>query len=119
IIPKVNIGAIRGGLPYKITNTTQQCAIYIDVRITPAQNPLDIREELRGLLDGAGLSGEVELFLYRPSFEADMGKAAPLTAAIGGAHEALLGTPLQQAKPVFTSMWRDVNPFNEMRIPAL
>ena len=27
IVPKVNIGAIRGGVPYKITKTVQQCAI--------------------------------------------------------------------------------------------
>jgi acetylornithine deacetylase/succinyl-diaminopimelate desuccinylase-like protein len=119
VVPKVNIGAIRGGLPYKITNTTQQCAIYVDVRTTPEQNPLDIRVQLEGLLSDAGLPGEVELFLYRPSFEADMKKAEPLAAAITRAHEAIIGTPPKAAAPVFSSMWRDVNPFNEMRIPAL
>lgn len=119
IVPKVNIGAIRGGLPYKITNTTQQCALYVDVRITPAQHPLDVREELRGLLDAAGLPGEVELFLYRASFEADPVRVQPLRSAITRAHEAIVGTPLKPATPVFSSMWRDVNPFNEMRIPAL
>ena len=44
IVPRVNIGAIRGGVPYKITKTVQQCAIYVDVRTTPVQNPLDIRD---------------------------------------------------------------------------
>src|SRR5437660_1722401 len=57
IVPRVNIGAIRGGVPYKITKTVQQCAIYLDVRITPVQNPLDIREDLRRLVAGAGLGG--------------------------------------------------------------
>ena len=47
VVPKVNIGAIRGGVPWKITKTVQQCAIYVDVRITPVQEPLDVREELR------------------------------------------------------------------------
>ena len=32
VVPKINIGAIRGGVPYKITKTVQQCAIYLDVR---------------------------------------------------------------------------------------
>src|SRR5437899_8246343 len=50
IVPRVNIGAIRGGVPYKITKTVQQCAIYLDVRITPVQNPLDIREDLHRLV---------------------------------------------------------------------
>jgi acetylornithine deacetylase/succinyl-diaminopimelate desuccinylase-like protein len=119
IVPKVNIGAIRGGVPYKITKTVQQCAIYVDVRTTPVQNPLDIREDLRRLMASAGLQGEVELYTYRPSFEADAQKVEPLRAAITRAHRAMLGTDPKPATPPFSSMWRDINPFNEMRIPAL
>src|SRR6185437_10615079 len=65
IVPKVNFGAIRGGVPWKITKTVQQCAIYVDVRITPIQDPLDIREDLRRLLSDAKLAGEIELYAYR------------------------------------------------------
>ncbi len=119
IVPRVNIGAIRGGVPYKITKTVQQCAIYVDVRITPVQNPLDIREELRRLVAGAGLEGEVELYTYRPSFEADPRKVEPLKSAITRAHQAMLGTAPKAAAPPFSSMWRDINCFNEMRIPAI
>jgi acetylornithine deacetylase/succinyl-diaminopimelate desuccinylase-like protein len=119
VIPKVNIGAIRGGVPYKITKTVQQCAIYVDVRITPVQHPLDIRQELRHLMASAGLDGEVELYTYRPAFEADEQKVAPLRAAITRAHRAMLGTDPRPATPPFSSMWRDINPFNEMRIPAM
>ncbi len=93
IVPRVNIGAIRGGVPYKITKTVQQCAIYVDVRITPVQNPLDVREELRGIVSAAGLEGEVELYTYRPAFEADPQKVEPLAGAITRAHQAILGTP--------------------------
>lgn len=119
IVPRVNIGAIRGGVPYKITKTVQQCAIYVDVRVTPVQNPLDVREELRGLLAGLGLDGEVELYVYRPAYEADPVKVQPLAAAIGRAHEALIGGAPPPASPPFSSMWRDINCFNEMRIPAI
>jgi acetylornithine deacetylase/succinyl-diaminopimelate desuccinylase-like protein len=119
IVPKVNIGAIRGGVPYKITKTVQQCAIYVDVRTTPVQNPLDIREDLRRLVASLGVEGEVELYTYRPSFEADAQKVEPLRAAISRAHRAMLGTDPKPATPPFSSMWRDINPFNEMRIPAL
>jgi len=119
VVPRVNIGAIRGGVPYKITKTVQQCAVYVDVRITPAQDPLDVREELRGLLAGLGLEGEVELYTYRPAFEADPRKVAPLVGAITRAHQGLLGTTPKPAAPPFSSMWRDINPFNEMRIPAV
>ncbi|HXH83141.1 MAG TPA: M20/M25/M40 family metallo-hydrolase [Candidatus Tectomicrobia bacterium] len=119
VVPRVNIGAIRGGVPYKITKTVQQCAIYVDVRITPIQDPLDVREELRGLLVGLGLEGEVELYTYRPAFEADPRKVEPLVGAITRAHRAILGTTPRPAAPPFSSMWRDINPFNEMRIPAV
>jgi acetylornithine deacetylase/succinyl-diaminopimelate desuccinylase-like protein len=119
VVPRAQIGAIRGGIPWKITNTAQQCAVYVDVRLTPVQNPLDVRAELAGLLSEAGLNGEVELFLYRPGYEADMQKAKPLTGAISRAHRALLGGEPGLARPNFTSMWRDVNCFNEMRIPAI
>jgi acetylornithine deacetylase/succinyl-diaminopimelate desuccinylase-like protein len=119
IVPRINIGAIRGGVPYKITKTVQQCAIYLDVRTTPVQNPLDIREDLRSLVSGLGLDGEVELYVYRPAFEADPVKVQPLAAAITHAHQALLGGTPPQASPPFSSMWRDINCFNEMRIPAI
>ena len=119
IVPRVNVGAIRGGVPYKITKTVQQCAIYLDVRITPVQNPLDIREELRQMLTSLGLTGEVELYTYRPAFEADPQKVEPLAAAITRAHQVIVGSTPTHAAPPFSSMWRDINPFNEMRIPAL
>jgi acetylornithine deacetylase/succinyl-diaminopimelate desuccinylase-like protein len=106
-------------VPYKITKTVQQCAIYLDVRITPVQNPLDIREDLRRLLASLGLAGEVELYTFRPSFEADPQKVAPLTGAIGRAHEAIVGGKPAHAAPPFSSMWRDINCFNEMRIPSV
>ena len=119
IVPRVNVGAIRGGVPYKITKTVQQCAIYVDVRTTPVQNPLDIREELRRLAAGIGLEAEVELFVYRPAYEADPVKVRPLAGAITRAHEALMGSAPKPASPPFSSMWRDINCFNEMGIPAV
>jgi hypothetical protein len=89
------------------------------VRITPAQEPLDIRDDLRRLLDDAGLGGEVELYAYRPGFEADVQKVGPLRDAITRSHRALLGADPKPAPVAASSMWRDLNCFNEMRIPSL
>ena len=119
MVPKVNIGAIRGGVPWKITKSVQQCAIYVDVRVTPVQEPLDIREDLRGLLRDAGLAGEVELYTYRPAFEADEKKVQPLRSAITRSHRAIMGNEPAPAPVPASSMWRDINVFNEMRIPSL
>jgi acetylornithine deacetylase/succinyl-diaminopimelate desuccinylase-like protein len=117
VVPKVNVGAIRGGVPYKITKTVQQCAIYVDVRITPVQNPLDLREELRQLLAATGLPGEVELYVYRRGYEAR--DVEPLADAIRRAQQAVLGTTPGIGAAPFASMWRDLNVFNETGIPSL
>jgi len=117
VIPKVNIGAIRSGVPYKITKTLQLCTIYVDIRITPVQDPLTIREELRRLIAGAGFEGEVELYTYRRGYEAK--GVEPLAEAVGRAHERILGGRPPIAAPPLCSMWRDLNVFNEVGIPSL
>ncbi|MDR5684438.1 MAG: M20/M25/M40 family metallo-hydrolase [Armatimonadota bacterium] len=117
VVPKVNIGAIRGGVPWKITKTAGVCALYVDVRITPAQNPLDVRDELRTVLSGAGVHGEVELYVYRPGCE---GRGVePLVQSIQRAHAAVRGGAPPAAIPPYTSMWRDINVFNALGIPAV
>jgi hypothetical protein len=83
------------------------------------QEPLDVRDELRHLMDNAGLAGEVELYVFRPAFEADEKKAAPLRQAITRAHRAVVGGEPKTAPLGTSSMWRDLNCFNEMRIPSL
>jgi acetylornithine deacetylase/succinyl-diaminopimelate desuccinylase-like protein len=117
VIPKVNIGAIRGGIPTKIVRCPQQCAIYVDVRITPVQRPLDVKRELEEVLATAGVAGAVELFVYRPGVEGE--GVEPLVEALGLAHEAEFGREMERAAPPHSSMWRDVNVFNELRIPAV
>ena len=35
MVPKVSIGAIRAGAPYKPSTTPRSCSIYVDVRVPP------------------------------------------------------------------------------------
>src|SRR6202035_2234472 len=70
IVPKVVVGAVRGGNPYHVTRTSELCAVYLDCRLTPVSDPLAIRRELLDLLKAQHIPGEVELFVYRPSYEA-------------------------------------------------
>lgn len=117
IIPKVMIGAIRGGNPYHITRTSEICALYIDCRLTPESDPLALRRELRELLAGQGIEGAVELFVYRRSYPA--GDTTVLLDSLKQAHKETFGAELQRAAPVISSMWRDVSIFNEMGIPSI
>jgi acetylornithine deacetylase/succinyl-diaminopimelate desuccinylase-like protein len=117
IVPKVMIGAIRGGNAYHVTRTSEICALYVDCRLTPASDPLALRRELRDLLSARKIPGTVELFVYRRSYEA--GDTGILLDAIRQAHQEAFGTELERAAPVISSMWRDVSIFNEMGIPAI
>lgn len=117
VVPKVNIGAIRGGVPYKVTKTAGVCAVYLDVRITPNQKVLDVQRELESLLERLGVPGVVELYGYRRGYES--AGVGPLVQAIRTAHRQTFGTDPGMADTEFTSMWRDINPFSEAGIPAV
>ena len=69
-MPRVGIGAIRGGEPWMILTNPEVCMIYLDIRTAPGQDGGAIRHELRALMDELGLEGEVEQFLNRPGYEA-------------------------------------------------
>lgn len=117
VVPKVTIGAIRGGNAYHVTRTSELCAIYLDVRLVPKQDPLAVRAELRRILRESGIPGEVELFLYRRSYQAE--EPGLLLECLRGAHGRVVGGKLGVADYPFSSMWRDISVFNEMGIPAI
>src|SRR5207302_207023 len=117
IVPKASVNAIRSGYPYNLTSAPQVAAFYVDTRILPGANPMDVRDELRGVLTKIGIEGLVELFLYRPGFEAK--GAERLIDAIKRCHAQTFPTPPTIVGDPVTSMWRDTNAFNELGIPAI
>ncbi len=117
MVPKVNIGAIRGGQPWLILQNPELCMIYLDIRTVPGQDSAAIGHELRALLDELSLEGEVEQFVNRPGYEAQ--GIGPLAEALDAAHEFEFGNACEIATPPECSMWRDHTVFNEVGIPAL
>ena len=117
IVPKVVIGAIRGGNPYHVTRTSELCSIYLDVRLIPSSDPLAIRRELEEILEAGSVEGDVELFVYRRSYGA--GDTGALLESLREAHERVLGGELELAETPISSMWRDLSIFNEMGIPSI
>jgi acetylornithine deacetylase/succinyl-diaminopimelate desuccinylase-like protein len=117
VVPKVSIGAIRSGVPYKITKAPSICHLYLDVRINPQQDLLSVQRELEEALAGAGVPVHVEPFAFRRGYEGQ--GVEKVGAAIGRAHERVIGgSPGRPVVPV-TSMWRDSNVFNEAGIPTV
>lgn len=118
VAPTVNIGAIRAGHPAQPILTPSECRIFLDVRLPPGHGPLQAQRELRELLITHGVRGDVEVYLFRRGYTAQ--GAEPVVAALDRATRHEIGDPPPlQGRPVASSMWRDLNVFNEVGIPAV
>lgn len=117
VVPKAVIGAVRSGRPDKITKSTELAILYLDIRITPDQHPMDLQRELSKVLGTTGVPFDLECFLYRRGYEA-MG-IEPLASATLDSHVDEFGAEPGSPAPPVTSMWRDITPFNEAGIPSL
>lgn len=116
MVPKVSIGSIRAGWPYKPSTTPHDCAIYMDVRVPPPVPLAQVQRELKNVVASVGLGGTVECFMFRKGYEGQ--NVEPLVAAINNAHQAVSGRATPPINTAETSMWRDINIFNEVGIPA-
>ena len=115
--PKVQVGAIRSGEPTRPIMSPQLCYLYLDVRTLPGANPLDLRDEIGAALAETGIDHDIELYLFRPGFEAK--GAEPLVAAVSKAHRAVVGGDPPPVSGPTASMWRDSNVFAELGIPVV
>jgi acetylornithine deacetylase/succinyl-diaminopimelate desuccinylase-like protein len=118
VVPKASIAAIRGGLPYLVIRPPELCSIYLDVRLVPGANPLDIREEILDVMTKNGFEGNVEIYMHRPGLESK--GVEKILPSLGKAHKLVSGEEMVfPPAATVTSMWRDTNPYIEFGIPAL
>jgi acetylornithine deacetylase/succinyl-diaminopimelate desuccinylase-like protein len=116
MVPKVAIGAIRGGLPFSPSLGVDSCSIYIDVRVPPPMSFGDVEKELQQAVHSAGFGGDVQLYMARKGYEGT--NVEPLVESIRKSHRAIRGGECPPVTTPEISMWRDVNVFNEVGIPA-
>lgn len=117
VLPKASIGAVRSGLPYKPIETAGICALYLDVRLPPNGNPNDVLRELRALTESLALDAEIQPYLFRKGYD---GKhVEPLQDAVTNAHVRVFPNPPGTPDAPVSSMWRDLNVYNEVGIPSL
>lgn len=117
VLPKVVVGAVRGGVPYRPARTSGLCSAYVDVRVPPDRSLRDVEREFRAFVDSLGLGARVETFLARRGWAAQ--GAEPLVEALARAHRQVRGSDPPPGAPEERSMWRDINAFNEWGIPAV
>lgn len=116
ILPKVTVGSIRGGAPYRPNYYPGVCSLYVDVRTPPALRPVEVERELRAALGPVGV--EHELAMYRSLMGYEAGGIEPVTEALERSYRSLYGEPTPPVTTGRSSIWTDTNVYNEMGIPA-
>jgi acetylornithine deacetylase/succinyl-diaminopimelate desuccinylase-like protein len=117
LYPKVNIGAIEGGAPFRPNYFPGVCSVYVDVRFPPQVRPVLVQLEIERVLAPLGIEYEVEVY---KSLLGQEGKGVePLVESLEAVHQYLFGEKLRPEKPERASIWTDTNVYNELGIPAV
>ncbi|MCA3150586.1 MAG: peptidase dimerization domain-containing protein, partial [Rhodocyclaceae bacterium] len=117
LFPKVNIGAIEGGAPYRPNYFPGVCTIYVDIRMPPQVRPVEIKAQLERVLDALGI--EYEMDLYKSLLGHEGKGVEPLVTAAEGIYRHLFGEAIRHEAPDRASIWTDTNVYNELGIPAI
>ncbi|MBM4264660.1 MAG: M20/M25/M40 family metallo-hydrolase [Deltaproteobacteria bacterium] len=115
IIPKAQIVEVHGS--GRVDRPSPFCDVFVDVRIKPGKDPNSVRREIEAALKPLGLNCEVSLFQYSRGYIAKNAEA--LIDAISEAHRYVFNNEPPEPPSAETSMWRDLNVFNEVGIPSV
>jgi acetylornithine deacetylase/succinyl-diaminopimelate desuccinylase-like protein len=117
LLPKVNIGAIEGGAPYRPNYFPGLCSIYVDVRMPPQVRPVAIKHDMEQVLDRLGVDYELDVYKSLLGYE---GKSVePLVESAKAVYRHLFGEEIKHESPDRASIWTDTNLYNELGIPAI
>lgn len=118
--PKAQVGAIRGGIPWRPNRSSTYAALYLDVRTVPGQDTSELHRELMGVVHKVDPTAEVDVIMSKAGHAAMDDAIEPLLSRISAAHEQVRGESMpDRAEPAVVSMWRDTNVYNRVGIPAL
>jgi acetylornithine deacetylase/succinyl-diaminopimelate desuccinylase-like protein len=109
IVPKAQVKSV--------ASTAWESIIDVDVRLVPGANPRAVTADIRDFLAARGISCTVEPYQWSRGYVAT--GAEPLIDAVTRSHTAVFDEE-PPAPPVDeSSMWRDLNVFNEVGIPSI
>jgi acetylornithine deacetylase/succinyl-diaminopimelate desuccinylase-like protein len=117
MVPKVNIGSIFGGAPFKPNFSPGICNLYVEAFTAPNQRSIDVLRELEGVLKKSGVDADVELYLSVKGYESK--GAQPLVEVMRGAYQAVRKRSPKPIASELTSTYADLNIFAEMGIPVI
>jgi acetylornithine deacetylase/succinyl-diaminopimelate desuccinylase-like protein len=119
IEPKVNVGAIRAGVPPKPNYAPGLAQLYVDVRVPPDRTPESVRKEAVDVISDVDATAEVEAYRSQKGQAPDYSEVAPLVESIESEYQAVTGEPVPAPSTKQNSKWNDVNIYNEHGIPAV
>jgi acetylornithine deacetylase/succinyl-diaminopimelate desuccinylase-like protein len=117
LFPKVNIGAIEGGAPYRPNYFPGVCSIYVDIRMPPQVRPVAIKHEMEQALNALGVDYELEFYKSLLGYEGK--NVEPLVKSAEEIFQHLFGEKIKSESPERASIWTDTNLYNELGIPAI
>jgi len=97
LLPKVNIGGIEGGAPYRPNYFPGVCSIYVDIRMPPQVRPVAIKHELEQVLDRGGV--EYEMDIYKSLLGHEGRNVEPLVHCAEAAYQHLFGEKIKPEPP--------------------
>ncbi len=116
IVPKVNIGSIQGGAPFRPNYYPGVCSVYLDVRTPPELRPLKVQRELKAVLAKLGMEYELDMYASKMGYDAK--GVEPVVKVIEENYQSLFGKKTSAPTGVHASIWTDTNIYNELGIPA-
>ena len=117
LLPKVNIGGIEGGAPYRPNYFPGVCAIYVDIRIPPQIRPVQVQAEVEEVMNGLGM--DYQLDLYKSLLGHEGREVEPLVTSAEEVFEHLFKEKIVPEPPDRASIWTDTNIYNELGIPCI
>jgi acetylornithine deacetylase len=121
--PRIGIGAIQGGYPYKPSKCPAPfCNLYVDLRLVPGQSFIETKRELEAVIedlkaDDPDLRSEVHFYLMGNGYELERDSAVVI--AMERAHRAVYGEPISYAAPSRYAVSSDAGPMFEYGIKGL
>jgi acetylornithine deacetylase/succinyl-diaminopimelate desuccinylase-like protein len=115
--PKVNIGGIEGGAPYRPNYFPGVCSIYVDVRMPPQVRPVTIQHEIEQALNALGMDYDLDVYKSLLGYEGR--EVEPLVRSAEEVYQHLFNEKIKPEAPDRASIWTDTNVYNELGIPAI
>ena len=102
----VNVGCIRGGVPWRVSRTPERTDVFLDVRVPPTMPLKEARIAIKELVlelrkKHPGYAVEYETFVSVPG--AEISKDHPLVKTVEACHERVLGARAKHSTVLWDS----------------